>query len=210
MLFVVMLQRGAVVEVIAQRWLQIDAKVAADVVFGTGSGVERPLPGAGIGASFRQAGTYTLLEHRAASKIDELYMLPTQGKLYKYDSMGINVIVNNVKGGINTCDVPYSESLEQFTRDYETLTKRAAEDCCEIPDEERIIIGTSAVMGTELDCIVNQYTGIFNNPFLVWSRYRRHWFRYRLTISLQFHHAQMDGSHAARFLEELQKTMKTV
>lgn len=147
---------------------------------------------------------------RAASKIDELYMLPTQGKLYKYDRMGINVIVNNVKGGINTCDVPYSDSLEQFTRDYETLTKRAAEDCCEIPDEERIIIGTSAVMGTELDCIVNQYTGIFNNPFLVWSRYRRHWFRYRLTISLQFHHAQMDGSHAARFLEELQKTMKTV
>jgi len=147
---------------------------------------------------------------RAASKIDELYMLPTQGKLYKYDSMGINVIVNNVKGGINTCDVPYSDSLEQFACDYATLTQRAAEDCCEIPDEERIIIGTSAVMGTELDCIVNQYTGIFNNPFLVWSRYRRHWFRYRLTISLQFHHAQMDGSHAARFLEELQKTMKTV
>ena len=147
---------------------------------------------------------------RAASQIEELYMLPTQGKLYKYDSMGINVIVNNAKGGINTCDVPYSDDLEQFARDYDTLTKRAAEDCCEIPDEERIIIGTSAVMGTELDCIVNQYTGIFNNPFLAWSRYRRHWFRYRLTISLQFHHAQMDGSHAARFLEELQKTMKTV
>ena len=29
-------------------------------------------------------------------------------------------------------------------------------------------------------------------------------------ISFQFHHAQMDGSHAARFLEELQKTIKTI
>ena len=29
-------------------------------------------------------------------------------------------------------------------------------------------------------------------------------------ISFQFHHAQMDGSHAARFLEELQKTINTI
>ena len=31
-----------------------------------------------------------------------------------------------------------------------------------------------------------------------------------LPISVQFHHAQMDGSHAARFLEELQKTINTI
>ncbi len=28
--------------------------------------------------------------------------------------------------------------------------------------------------------------------------------------TFQFHHAQMDGSHAARFLEELQKTINTI
>ena len=29
-------------------------------------------------------------------------------------------------------------------------------------------------------------------------------------ISFQFHHVQMDGGHAARFLEELQKTINTI
>ena len=37
---------------------------------------------------------------QAASKIEEFYMLPQDGKLYKYDRMAINVIVNNVKGGL--------------------------------------------------------------------------------------------------------------
>ena len=31
-----------------------------------------------------------------------------------------------------------------------------------------------------------------------------------LPISFQFHHAQMDGKHAARFLEELQKIINTI
>ena len=49
---------------------------------------------------------------RAASTIDEFYLLPAQGKLYKYDRLAINVIVNNVKGDISSCDVPYSDDLE--------------------------------------------------------------------------------------------------
>ena len=35
---------------------------------------------------------------RAASKIEEFYMLPKDGKLYKYDRMAINMIVDDVKG----------------------------------------------------------------------------------------------------------------
>ena len=31
-----------------------------------------------------------------------------------------------------------------------------------------------------------------------------------LPISFQFHHVQMDGGHAARFLEELQKTINSI
>lgn len=147
---------------------------------------------------------------RAASGIDEFYLLPKQGRLYKYDRLGINVIVDNVKGGISSCDVPYSEDLEQFCRDYDALTQSAGTTCQNITDEESMVIGTSAVVGTELDCIVNQYSGIFNNPFLVWARYKRHWFKTTLSISFQFHHAQFDGAHAARFLNELQRVIKTL
>lgn len=142
-----------------------------------------------------------------ASRIEECYLLPENGKLYRYDRMAINVIVDNAKGDISNCDIPYSDDLAAFVRDYETLTRKTAETCCNILDEEAIIVGTSAITDTELDAIVNQYNGRFNNPFLVWARYHKGWFRTTLPISLQFHHAQMDGGHAARMLEELQQTI---
>ena len=147
---------------------------------------------------------------KAASKIDEFYMLPQNGKLYRYDRMAINMIVENVKGGLSFCVVAVTDDLEQFNANYQLLTKTISETCQDILDDEAVIVGTSAVTGTELDSIVNQYSGIYTNPFLAWGRYRKGWLKTTLPISLQFHHAQMDGSHAARFLEELQKTINTV
>lgn len=147
---------------------------------------------------------------KAASQIEEFYLLPMQGKLYRYDCLAINVIVNNKKGGISTCDIPFNDDMEQFCRDYNALTHQAAETCRDITNEEAMIVGTSAVVETELDCIVNQYSGIFNNPFLAWGRYKHGWFKTTLPISFQFHHAQMDGGHAAQFLEELQRRIREV
>ena len=147
---------------------------------------------------------------KVASKIDEFFMLPKNGKLYRYDRMAINMIVENVKGGLSFCDVAVTDDLEQFNANYQLLTKTISETCQDILDDEAVIVGTSAVTGTELDSIVNQYSGIYTNPFLAWGRYRKGWLKTTLPISLQFHHAQMDGSHAARFLEELQKTINTV
>lgn len=145
---------------------------------------------------------------KAASQIEEFYLLPQQGKLFRYDSLAINVIVKNSKGGISTCDIPFSDDLTQFSHEYDALTQKAAETCSDITNEEAMIVGTSAMVETELDCIVNQYSGIFNNPFLAWGRYKHGWFKTTLPISFQFHHAQMDGGHAAQFLEELQRRMQ--
>ena len=145
---------------------------------------------------------------KAASQIEEFYLLPQQGKLFRYDRLAINVIVNNSKGGISTCDIPFNDDLTQFSRDYDALTQKASETCRDITNEEAMIVGTSAMVETELDCIVNQYIGIFNNSFLAWGRYRHQRLKTTLPISFQFHHAQMDGRHAARFLEELQKRIR--
>ncbi len=145
---------------------------------------------------------------KAASQMDEFHLLPEQGKLFRYDRLTINVIVNNSKGGISTCDIPFSDDLTQFSHEYDALTQKAAETCSDITNEEAMIVGTSAMVETELDCIVNQYSGIFNNPFLAWGRYKHGWFKTTLPISFQFHHAQMDGGHAAQFLEELQKRIR--
>ena len=147
---------------------------------------------------------------KAASRIDEFYLLPEQGKLYKYDRLAINVIVNNKEGGINSCDIPYTDDMALFGQEYATLTQAASTSSQSTFVDEAMVIGTSAMTATELDCIVNQYTDQFCNPMVMWGRYRKGWLKTTLPISFQFHHVQMDGGHAARFLEELQKTINTI
>jgi chloramphenicol O-acetyltransferase type A len=142
---------------------------------------------------------------KAATQIEEFYLLPDKGKLYKYDSIAINVIVNNSKGGINSCDIPFTGNLKEFVEAYHTLTVQAAAECKSTFLEDYMIVGTSAMVQTELDCIVNQYTEMFNNPMVMWGKYRKGWFRTTLPISFQFHHSQMDGGHGAMFLELLQR-----
>lgn len=147
---------------------------------------------------------------KAASQTEEFYTLPEGGKLFRYDSIAINVIVNNIKGGINSCDIPYTDDLEQFNSLYLTLTSEVQNSCKSIFNEEYMIVGTSAMTATEIDSIINQYTDKFCNPMVMWGRYRKGWFKTMLPISFQFHHVQMDGSHAARFLELLQKSINAL
>ena len=142
---------------------------------------------------------------KAASQVDEFYTLPVDGKLFRFDKLAVNVIVPNVKGSINSCDIPYTENLEQFGIDYATRTNRVAKSCQSIFEEGYMVVGTSAMIETELDSIVNQYTDKFCNPMVMWGKYRRGWFCTKLPISFQFHHVQMDGGQGARFLEQLQQ-----
>ena len=147
---------------------------------------------------------------KVASGIEEFYILPQHGKLYKYDRMAINVIVDNVLGGLSFCDIAVTDDLEQFNDNYLHLTKTISQTCRDILDDDAVVVGTSALTSTDLDCIVNQYTDQFCNPMVMWGRYRKKWLKVTLPISFQFHHAQMDGGHAAHFLEELQKVIKSI
>ncbi len=143
---------------------------------------------------------------RAAVSIPEFFLLPVGDALMQYDSIAVNTIVQNRTGQVSSCDLPYSDTLEQFNRDYLTYTTQTAETCQDHDlSEESMVIGTSAIVDTELDGAVGMNSGIFNNPFLIWGKYRKRWFRYELPISFQFHHTQMDGAHAGRFLRNLQR-----
>lgn len=147
---------------------------------------------------------------KAATQVDEFYSYPINGELYRFDSLSVSVIVNNKKGGISSCDIPFSEDWERFNSDYLRMTKEVTEKCINIEDDNSAVIGTSAVIETELDCIVNQYTEIYCNPMIMWGKYRKGWFKVTLPISIQFHHSQMDGGHAAIFLENLQKILRKI
>lgn len=142
---------------------------------------------------------------KAGSGIDEFYLLPVGDKLMQYDHIAISTIVTNREGGISFCDIPFSYNLQQFNNDYLRLTTQVAETCINHNLEKQMVIGTSALPHYEIDGVVNMYNGIFNNPFIVWGKYKKHLFKTTLTISFQFHHTQMDGAHACRFLAGLQQ-----
>ena len=142
---------------------------------------------------------------KAAAGVKEFYMLPVGDQLIAYDSIAVNTIVKNRTGEVSSCDILFTEDLDAFNREYLEHTARVAETCIDRDlSENSMVIGTSAIVDTEIDGAVGMNSGIFNNPFLIWGRYRRRFLRYTLPISLQFHHTQMDGAHAGRFLEMLQ------
>lgn len=142
---------------------------------------------------------------KAASQVREFYLLPVGCELLQYDSLAVNTIVKNKTGQVSSCDVPFSDSLAGFNVDYLRLTCQVAERCENHDLTDSMVIGTSAIVDTEIDGAVGMNSGIFNNPFIIWGKYHRGLFRTTLKLSFQFHHTQMDGAHAGRFLQGLQE-----
>jgi len=142
---------------------------------------------------------------RAASQVKEFFMLPVGDKLIQYDTLAVNTIIANSQGEVSSCDVPFSDDLEIFNSDYIRLARKVAKSCenHDLPDS--MVIGTSALAQYDIDGAVGMYSGIFNNPFMIWSRHKKRLFKTTLNVSFQFHHTQMDGAHAARFLDLLQQ-----
>lgn len=147
---------------------------------------------------------------KAAKHVKEFYILPVNGRLIKYDSLAVNTIVSNRLGEVSSCDIPFCENLIEFNNDYLRLTAHVAETCENHDITDRMVIGTSALARYKIDGAVGIYSGIFNNPFLIWGQFHKTLFRSRLNVSFQFHHTQMDGEHAARFLEILQQEIKNL
>ena len=143
---------------------------------------------------------------RAVSDFAEFYLLPVGDKLMQFDHLAVNTIVRTTDGGINTCDIPFTEDIHKFAEDYLRLTHEAAHSIEELNlGDDYMVIGTSALTKCELDSVVNLYAGFYNNPFVVWGKYRKGLFRTTLPISFQFHHTQMDGPISTAFLNRLQE-----
>ena len=143
---------------------------------------------------------------KAASSVKEFYVLPVGDKLIQYDTIAVNNIVKNKDGEVSSCDILFTENLDEFNKEYVEYTAMTAQSCTDRDlSENSMVIGTSAIIDTEIDGVVGMNSGIFNNPFMFWGKYRKKFLRFYLPVSFQFHHTQMDGAHAGRFLENLQQ-----
>ena len=148
---------------------------------------------------------------KAAVGVKEFYILPVGEKLMQYDKIAVNTIVKNKDGEVSSCDILYVEDLEEYNKQYLKYTVRVAESCQDRDlSNDSMVIGTSAIIDTEIDGAVGMNSGIFNNPFIIWGKYKKKWFRYYLALSFQFHHTQMDGAHAGRFLANLQNEISSL
>ena len=147
---------------------------------------------------------------RAANKIKEFYLLPVGDKLMQYDTIGVNTIVANRDGEVSSCDIPFTDDLFEFNQHYIHLTTQVADSCINHDLHESMVIGTSALAKYEIDGAVGMYSGIFNNPFMIWGKYKRHLFKTTLTVSFQFHHTQMDGAQASMFLDRIQSEINKI
>jgi len=148
---------------------------------------------------------------KAAVSVKEFYILPVGEKLMQYDKIAVNTIVKNKDGEVSSCDILYLEDLEEYNKQYLKYTVQVAENCQDRDlSNDSMVIGTSAIIDTEIDGAVGMNSGIFNNPFIIWGRYKKKWVRYYLTLSFQFHHTQMDGAHAGRFLANLQNEISSL
>ena len=148
---------------------------------------------------------------KAASSFKEFYMLPVGDKLMEFDNLAINTIVMTESGGINTCDIPFIDDIHAFEKEYLRITREASHSTEDVTlGDDYMVIGSSALTKCELDAVVNVYAGYWNNPFVVWSKYRKGWFRTTLSLSFQFHHTQMDGPISTGFLNKLQEVMNEV
>ncbi len=147
---------------------------------------------------------------KAASSIEEFYILPVDGKLMQYDSIAVNTIVKNKDGGVSSCDILYTDDLEKYNCEYLKYTSQVAKNCENRDLVDSMVIGTSAIIDTEIDGAVGMNSGIFNNPFIIWGKYKKKLFKYYLTVSFQFHHTQMDGAHAGRFLANVQNEIQRI
>lgn len=147
---------------------------------------------------------------KAASQIDEFYTLPVENKLIRYDSLAVNTIVTNSNNEISSCDIPFSQDLAEFNANYLHLTQYTAKTCTNHDMDDSMVIGTSALIQCKIDGAIGMYSGIFNNPFLIWGRYTKRWIKTHLKVSFQFHHTQMDGANATRFLHLLQNEINNL
>lgn len=148
---------------------------------------------------------------KAAVSVKEFYLLPVGDKLMQYDKIAVNTIVANKDGEVSSCDIAFTDDLEKFNADYLQYTKEVHDTCTDHDlSDDYMIIGTSAIVSVELDGAVGMNSGIFNNPFIIWGKYRIDGDKALLSISFQFHHTQLDGAHAGKFLKNLQDEIKNM
>jgi len=146
---------------------------------------------------------------RAANQIKEFHTLVLDKKFYWSDRIAVRPVLKDKNGALRTCDLEIEDSLEEFIKKYDVLTKEVWEKCESYSVDEAISIGTSCLSTSlVIDSMTNQYCEKMPNVYLGWGAYREEaQHKKTLSVSMHFHHVQMDGDVACAFMELVQEEM---
>lgn len=149
---------------------------------------------------------------QAVNGIKEGHLLIDGDNIVWGDVVNVQTIVKDKKGSLRFCDLPTVDSLEEYVANYRRIVKEIYESCSHHFESDRIFIGTSCISTRiPIEMAVNQWNDTFQNLFLMWGAYRRSLFgRCTLTMSLQFHHVQINGGEVCLFFELLQKQFDSI
>ena len=149
---------------------------------------------------------------RAADKIRECHLLVTDDGFVWSDIINTQTVIKDKKGDLRYVEFAPKETLSEYAVQYRQVIKEAREKCEHHFLGDGICIGTScASTRLVIDSCANQYTGDFNNLFLMWGAFRRTFFRrYKLAMTVQFHHVQINGGEICLLFENIQDEINSL
>lgn len=158
------------------------------------------------GHSFNALLCYCI--QKAAQKIKEFHYSIKEDGLYFYKNVKTNAVINGVDGQLYYVDYKYNDIFEEFEKEYLRVNEYCSKNCVHLQEDTGALISTSAVIGFPFTSVSLDVSPVFWDNFLIWGKYIKKGFKVRLSISLRFHHAVIDGQHAAQFYNELQNEIK--
>lgn len=149
---------------------------------------------------------------QAVNKIEEGHLLIEGNNIIWSDITNVQTIVKDKNGSLRFCDLPTVDSLMEYVANYKRLVRVVYESCDNHFEPDSIFIGTSCISTRlPIEMAVNQWNDSYQNLFLMWGAYKRSFFgRCRLTMSMQFHHVQINGGEVCQFFEYLQNEFNTI
>lgn len=147
---------------------------------------------------------------QAAQKCDDFHYQINPDGLYYYQNVKVNSVVRGDDGGLYNAEYKYTDNFYEFEKNYLAIREYCKTQCKHYSEDTGALISTSAMIGFPFESAAVNLSDIFIANFLVWSSYKKSFFKTYLNITLRFHHATIEGQAAALFFKTLQEEIKNL
>lgn len=149
---------------------------------------------------------YCLMQ--AGQNIEEYHYMIKEDGLYYYDAVKVNAVFKGKDESLCYGTIRYFDDFLEFEKEYIRVRQYCYDNCSHLDEDVGSMLSTSAVTNFPFESFSLATSDTFWDHFIMWGKYVKKMFKTKLTISLRFHHALIDGEHAGMFFNEFQKQVK--